>query len=84
MDGFVERYVKGFVAGAKAAATMQAAELGHAFSTIQIRMDAQFAFVREVLKEAHPVAYNKVLERNGNKPSEDSEPEGPAYPFDND
>lgn len=74
MEKFAERFVKGSVAGAmagaKATATAQAAELGYAFSTMQLRMDAQFAFVREVLKEAHPIAYKKVVERNGSKPHE--------------
>ena len=68
MEKFSKRYVKGSVAAAEAAARVQAAELGYAFSTLQIRMDTQFAFVREVLKEAHPIAYKKVVERNGSKP----------------
>ena len=68
MDRFVERYLAGSVTAAEAGAKMQAAELGHAFSTLQIRMDAGFAFVKEVLKEAHPKAYDRVMARNGHKP----------------
>ena len=49
MGGFVERYVAGSVAGAKAAATIQAAELGHAFSTLQIQMDIGFTGLNQRL-----------------------------------
>lgn len=46
---FAERYVEASVAAARAGAQMQAAELGHAISTLQIRMDVGFAKVNDRL-----------------------------------
>ena len=48
-EQFAERYVEASVAAARAGAQMQAAELAHAISTLQIRMDVGFATVNERL-----------------------------------
>ena len=48
-EQFAERYVETSVAAARAGAQMQAAELAHAISTLQIRMDVGFATVNERL-----------------------------------
>lgn len=48
-EQFAERYVEASVAAARAGAQMQAAELAHAVSTLQIRMDVGFATVNERL-----------------------------------
>jgi len=48
-ENFAERYVEVSVAAARAGAQMQAAELAHAISTLQIRMDVGFAAVNERL-----------------------------------
>ncbi len=78
MDGFVERYQ----AGSEAAAKIHAAELGYAFSTLQIRMDAGFALVdrrftgmdtrldriERILAKAFPDEYRETISENGRKP----------------
>ena len=69
MEKFAEKY--------QASAAIQAAVLGEAFSTLQIRMDAGFALVNHrfdrierVLALAHPDEYRQAFSENGHNPPE--------------